>query len=78
MYCEGPFKFFALVGLPKIVQSDQGTNFMSNVFQQVMFDLGIQQLKSSAYHPFDPGGKWDEAFSCCCSQSASLCRNFGF
>ena len=54
-------KFFTLVGLPKIVQSDQGTNFMSNVFQQVMLELGIRQLKSSAYHPFDPGGDWDES-----------------
>ena len=41
-------KFFILVGFPKIVQSDQGTNFMSNVFQQVMLELGIQQLKSSS------------------------------
>ena len=32
-------EFFALVGLPKIAQSDQGTNFMSNVFQQVMLEL---------------------------------------
>ena len=53
-------KFFTLVGLPKIVQSDQGTNFMSYVFQQVMLELGIQQVTSSAYHPFDPDGNWDE------------------
>ena len=53
-------KFFTLFGLPKVVQSDQGTNFMSNVFQQVMLELGIQHVKSSAYHPFDPGGNWDE------------------
>ena len=25
-----------------------------------MLELGIQQFKSSAYHPFDPGGDWDE------------------
>ena len=37
-------KFFTLVGLPKVVQSDQGTNFMSNVFQQVMLELGIQKV----------------------------------
>ena len=49
--------FFTLVGLPKVVQFDQGTNFMSYVFQQVMLELGIQQLNSSAYHP---GGDWDE------------------
>ena len=49
-------KFFTLFGLPKVVQSDQGTNFMSNVFEQVMLELGIQHVNSSAYHPFDPGG----------------------
>ena len=30
------------VGLPKSVQSDQGSNFMSGVFQQVMHELGIK------------------------------------
>ena len=48
-------KFFTLFGLPKVVQSDQGTNFMSNVFRQVMLELGIQQLKSSAYYPESQG-----------------------
>ena len=28
--------FFMLLGLPKEVQSDQGSNFMSGIFQQVM------------------------------------------
>ena len=54
-------KFFTLFGLPKVVQSGQGTNFISNIFQQVMLELGIQHVKSSAYHPFDPGGNWDES-----------------
>ena len=44
-------KFFTLVGLPKPIQSDQGSNCMSGVFQQVMYELGIHQYKSSAYHP---------------------------
>ena len=26
-----------------------------------MLELGIQHVKSSAYHPFDPGGNWDES-----------------
>ena len=43
-------KFFTLVGLPKHIQSDQGLNFMSTVFQQVMYQLNITQHKSSAYH----------------------------
>ena len=36
-------KFFILVGLPKTVQSDQGSNFMAGVFQQVMQQLGIKR-----------------------------------
>ena len=44
-------KFFTFVGLPRSVQSDQSSNFMSGIFQQVMYELGIKQYKSSAYHP---------------------------
>ena len=43
-------KFFTFVGPLKSVQSDQGSNFMSGVFQQVMHELGIKQYRSSAYH----------------------------
>ena len=48
-------KFFTLVGLPKAVQSDQGSNFMSGIYTQVMHELGINQYKSSAYHPESQG-----------------------
>ena len=48
-------KFFTLVGLPKSIQSDQGSNFMSGLFQQVMHELNITQFKSSAYHPESQG-----------------------
>ena len=48
-------KFFTFVALPKSVQSDQGSNFMSGVFQQVMHELGIKQYWSSAYHPESQG-----------------------
>ena len=48
-------KFFAFVGLPKSVQSDQGSNFMSGIFQQDMHELGIKQYRSSAYHPESQG-----------------------
>ena len=44
-------KFFTLVGPPKSIQPDQGSNFMSGIFQQVMYELGIHQYMSSAYHP---------------------------
>lgn len=48
-------KFFTMVGLPRSIQSDQGTNFMSGLFQQVMYQLGMKQYKSSAYHPESQG-----------------------
>ena len=48
-------KFFTLVGLPKHIQSDQGSNFMSSVFQQVLHQLKITQHRSSAYHPQSQG-----------------------
>ena len=38
-------------GLPRSVQSDLCSNFVSRIFQQVMHELGIKQYKSSAYHP---------------------------
>ena len=48
-------KFFSFVDLPKEVQTDQGSNFMSNLCQQVLHTLGIEQIKSSAYHPESQG-----------------------
>ena len=48
-------KFCPFVGLPKSVQSDQGSNLMSGVFQQVMHELEIKPYKSSAYHPESQG-----------------------
>ena len=47
--------FFTLVGLPKAIQSDQGSNFLSGIFQQVMYELDIKQYTSSAYHPQSQG-----------------------
>jgi len=48
-------KFFTLVGLPRSIQSDQGTNFLSGIFTQVVKELGISHVKSSAYHPESQG-----------------------
>ena len=47
--------FFTLVDLPKEIQSDQGSNFMSGLLQQVVFQLGAKQIKSSVYHPESQG-----------------------
>lgn len=48
-------EFFTKFGLPREVQSDQGSNFMSNVFQQALLTLGIVHITSSAYHPESQG-----------------------
>ncbi|XP_057704204.1 retrovirus-related Pol polyprotein from transposon 412 isoform X2 [Corythoichthys intestinalis] len=48
-------KFFSTFGLPKSIQSDQGSNFMSKVFAQVMSELNIKHHASSAYHPESQG-----------------------
>lgn len=48
-------KFFSVFGIPKIVPSDQGSNFMSKVSQQVMQQLGTEHRPSSAYHPESQG-----------------------
>lgn len=48
-------QFFSRVGLPRSIQSDRGSNFTSGVFQEVMFQLGVTQKTSSAYHPQSQG-----------------------
>ena len=47
--------FLTLVGLPKSVKADQGSNFMSGTFQQGMHKVVIKQYKSSASHPETEG-----------------------
>ena len=47
--------FFTFAGLPKVIQSDLGSNFMSNIFKQVVTELGIKHYTSSAYHPESQG-----------------------
>ena len=37
------------------MQSDQGSNFMSRLMRQVMFQLGIAQIKSTTCHPETQG-----------------------
>ncbi len=44
-------KFCTTFGLPKVIQSDQGTNFTSRKFRKAMNELNITHIVSSAYHP---------------------------
>ncbi len=47
--------FFTHFGLPREVQSDQGTNFTSKLFEQTMAEWGITHVLCSAYHPQSQG-----------------------
>lgn len=48
-------RFFSVFGLPKVLQTDQGSNFMSRIFAQVLKQLNIAHCHSSAYHPESQG-----------------------
>lgn len=37
--------------IPKILVSDNGTNFTSNILKQLCKILGVQHIRTSAYHP---------------------------
>ena len=55
-------KFFSTFGFPRILQTDRGSNFLSNVFEQVLRALSIEHRVSSAYHPESQGAleRWHQ------------------
>lgn len=48
-------KFCTIFGLPRVVQTDQGSNFTSKAFTQALVELGVKHQLSSAYHPESQG-----------------------
>ncbi|XP_059848380.1 uncharacterized protein LOC132406577 [Hypanus sabinus] len=48
-------KFFTTVGLPREIQSDQGSTFTSRAFQQILTQMGVKQILASACHPESQG-----------------------
>lgn len=48
-------KFFSTFGLPKVVQTNQGTNFLSKIFTQTFQASRVSHAVSSAYHPESQG-----------------------
>lgn len=49
------YKYFSMFGVPEVVQSDQGSNFKSKIFQSALKKLGIKQIFSSPYRPQSQG-----------------------
>ena len=48
-------RFFTHFGLPKVIQTDNGSNFTSKVFRDNMKQLGINHSTSTPYHPKSQG-----------------------
>ncbi|XP_069959788.1 uncharacterized protein [Cherax quadricarinatus] len=48
-------KFFSHVGFPREVQTDQGSNFTSKLFRNVLKGLEVEPQFSTAYHPPSQG-----------------------
>ena len=42
-------------GVPDLLHSDQGRNFESHLFHQVLSAFGIQKSRTTAYHPQGDG-----------------------
>ena len=60
-------------GIPQEIQSDQGSNFTSDLFKAVLKELQITQTLSTAYHPQTQG-----ALERCHQTLKSLLRKFCF
>lgn len=48
-------QFIAIFGIPKVIQSDQGSNFSSHLFAQVLRQLNVKHNQASAYHAQSQG-----------------------
>ena len=48
-------QFISVFGIPRVIQSDQGNNFTSNMFGQILKQLHIKHKLSSAYHAQSQG-----------------------
>uniref|UniRef100_A0A9J8DIE4 Integrase catalytic domain-containing protein n=1 Tax=Cyprinus carpio carpio TaxID=630221 RepID=A0A9J8DIE4_CYPCA len=48
-------QFCSVFGLPRVIQSDQGSNFTSKLFKEVTKELGVEHQLSTAYHPETQG-----------------------
>ena len=48
-------KIVLLYGIPQIVQTDQGSNFMSEMFKDTCRLLKIKKIQSTAFHPESQG-----------------------
>ena len=48
-------KIFTVYGFPREIQSDRGTNFTSDLFNQTLREFNIKHTLASPYHPESQG-----------------------
>lgn len=48
-------EIFSRFGMPKIIQSDQGSNFTSKFFQKALSRMNVTHVTSTAFHPQSQG-----------------------
>ena len=48
-------QFISIFGIPRVIQSDQGSNFTSHMFSQVLKQLKVKHSCASAYHAQSQG-----------------------
>lgn len=62
---KAQIKFFTF-GLSRVVQTDQGTNFLSKTFKHKLQALGVTNSISTAYHPESQGAleRWHQTLKC--------------
>ena len=48
-------QFISIFGIPRVIQSDQGSNFTSKMFAQVLKELKVKHSRASAYHAQSQG-----------------------
>ncbi|KAL2091618.1 hypothetical protein ACEWY4_013881 [Coilia grayii] len=48
-------QFISVFGIPKVLQSDRGSNFTSKMFSEILQQLKIKHKLSSSYHPQSQG-----------------------
>ncbi|XP_068221744.1 uncharacterized protein [Palaemon carinicauda] len=67
--------YFSKFGLPRVIQSDNGSNFVSKYFRDKMKELGINLVTSTPYHPESQGivERFHQTLKSCLRK---LCNNF--
>lgn len=67
--------FLTSFGIPKVVQTDQGGNFMPPAFSQLVKQLKVKHQVSSEYHP-ESQGTLERFHQTCCLCCVLIVKNY--